>query len=188
LILLVATALPPVAAAGQPAPAVTAAAQAGGERDFDWQTGTWKTHLKRLLHPLTGSATWVEYTGVSVVRPALNGRASLLDLRLEGAAGRIEGIGLRLYNPRSRQWSLNWASGADGTMTTPMIGEFKNGRGEFYSQEMLDGRAIYVRNGFWDITVDSARFEQAFSDDGGKTWETNWIMRFERIRGERGGK
>lgn len=155
-----------------------------GQRDFDFNFGTWKTHVSRLLHPLTGSTAWSEYEGISVVRKVWNGRANLLELEADGPAGHIEGLGLRLFNPQSRQWSLNWASSNDGTMNQPMIGEFKNGRGEFFDQEPFNGRAIFVRNSFSDTTLDSFRFEQAFSDDGGKTWETNWIMTFTRVKDE----
>ncbi len=151
-----------------------------GQRDFDWQTGKWKVQLRRLLGPLTGSKTWVEYNGTSVVRPVLNGSGSLLELDLNGPKGHIEGIGLRLYDSQSGQWSLNWANGGDGRMSTPMVGEFRDGRGDFFDQEVYNGRTIYVRNGFFAITPTSAIFEQAFSDDGGKTWETNWIMTFTR--------
>lgn len=93
----------------------------------------------------------------------------------DGPAGHFEGLNLRLYNPQSRQWSLNFANSSDGTLTQPAIGEFKNGCGEFYDQETLNGRAIYVRFLIAEITPDSCRFEQAFSVDGGKSWETNWI-------------
>jgi BNR/Asp-box repeat len=154
------------------------------QHDFDFNLGTWKIHLSRLLHPLSGSTTWNEYEGVSVVRKVWNGRANLLELRADGPAGHIEGVGLRLYNPQSHQWSLNWANSNEGTLNQPMIGEFKNGRGEFFDQEPFNDRAIYVRNGFSDITPDSCRFEQAFSDDGGKTWETNWVMTFTRVKDE----
>lgn len=146
-----------------------------GQHDFDFEIGTWKTHLKRLQNPLTGSATWVEYEGTTVVRKVWNGRANLAELVVEGPSGRIEGLSLRLYNPRSRQWSLNFANVNGGVMTEPTIGEFKNGRGEFYSQETYNGRTIFVRFVISDITPNSCRFEQAFSDDGGKTWEVNWI-------------
>jgi hypothetical protein len=152
-----------------------------GGHDFDFNIGTWKTHVSRLLHPLTGSNTWVEYDGISVVRKVWNARATLFELEVDGPAGHIEGVGLRLYNAQSDQWSLNWANSHDGNMNPPMIGEFKNGRGEFFDQETFNGKAIYARNSFSDITPDSSRFEQAFSDDGGKTWETNWIMTFTRI-------
>jgi len=172
-----------VAAQQKPSPVRPESVERDGQRDFDWQTGKWKVNLRRRLHPLTGSTEWVEYEGTSTVRPVLGGRGSLLELELSGPAGRIEGLGLRLYNPSTRQWSLNWANGSDGAMSTPMTGEFKNGVGEFFDQETYNGRAIYVKNGFFDVSADFARFEQAFSDDGGKSWEINWIMTFKRIKG-----
>ena len=146
-----------------------------GQADFDFEIGTWKTKLKRLVGPLTGSTKWVEYEGTSVVRKVWNGRANLLELDVSGPAGRIEGLSLRLYNPESRQWSLNFANAAGGTIFTPTIGEFKNGRGEFYNQETLNGRSIFVRFIISCSNRDTCHFEQAFSDDGGKTWEVNWI-------------
>jgi hypothetical protein len=155
-----------------------------GQHDFDFEIGTWKTHLKRLLHPLTGSTTWVEYEGTTVVRKIWNGRANLVELEADGPAGHFEGLNLRLYNPQSHQWSLNFASSAGGSLSQPTIGEFKNGRGEFFDQETLNGRAILVRFVVSDITPDSCRFEQAFSDDGGKTWEVNWIATDTRVKGE----
>ncbi|HZJ43599.1 MAG TPA: hypothetical protein VFD63_07525, partial [Pyrinomonadaceae bacterium] len=146
-----------------------------GQHDFDFEIGTWKTHLKRRLRPLTGSNTWVEYDGTSVVSKVLNGKANLVELKVDGPAGHIEGVSLRLYNPVSRQWSLNFANVVDGSLTPPSIGEFRNGRGEFYNQDSLNGRSILVRFVISDITPNSCRFEQSFSDDGGKTWEVNWI-------------
>lgn len=160
------------------------AAQRDGQHDFDFEIGTWKTHLRRLLHPLTGSTTWVEYEGTSVVRKVWNGRANLIELEVDGPAGHIEGLNLRLYNPESHQWSLNFASNSGGTMSQPTIGEFKNGRGEFFDQEPFNGRAILVRFVISDIKADSCRFEQSFSDDGGKTWEVNWIAIDERVKKE----
>jgi hypothetical protein len=151
------------------------ASKRDGQHDFDFHIGNWKTHLWRLQRPLTGSTTWVEYDGTTTVRKVWNGRANLVELDVTGPAGRIEGLSLRLYNPESRQWSLNFANSAGGTMSPPTIGEFKNGRGEFFNQETLNGRAILVRFVTSDITPDSCRFDQAFSDDGGETWEVNWI-------------
>lgn len=155
-----------------------------GQHDFDFEIGSWKTHLARLLHPLTGSTTWVEYEGTTVVRKVWNGRANLVELEADGPAGHFEGLNLRLYNPQSHQWSLNFASSNGGTMSQPTIGEFKNGRGEFFDQETLNGRAIYVRFVISDITPNSCRFEQAFSDDGGNTWEVNWIATDTRVKDE----
>jgi hypothetical protein len=154
-----------------------------GEHDFDFEIGNWKTHLRRLLHPLSGSTTWVEYDGMTVVRKVWEGRANLVELVADGPAGHFEGLNLRLYNPESHQWSLNFANSRGGTIGVPTIGEFKNGRGEFYDQETLNGRAILVRFVVSDITADSCHFEQAFSDDGGKTWEVNWIANDTRVKG-----
>ncbi len=153
-----------------------------GQHDFDFEIGTWKTHLRRLLRPLTGSTTWVEYEGTSVVRKVWNGRANLVELKVDGPAGHLEGLSLRLYNPQSRQWSLNFANINDGTLTQPTIGEFKNGRGEFFNQDTFNGRAILVRFVISDITPTSCRFEQSFSNDGGKTWEVNWIAIDTRVK------
>jgi hypothetical protein len=153
-----------------------------GQHDFDFEIGTWKTHLKRLVRPLTGSTAWVEYEGTSVVRKVWDGRANLVELKAAGPAGNFEGLSLRLYNPQSRQWSLNFANANGGTLTAPSIGEFKNGRGEFFNQDTLNGRAILVRFVISDITSNSCRFEQFFSDDGGKTWELNWVATDTRVK------
>ncbi|HEY0783684.1 MAG TPA: hypothetical protein VGE98_14585 [Thermoanaerobaculia bacterium] len=173
LLLAVAVALPPLEGL---------AAERDGQHDFDFEIGTWRTHLKRRLHPLTGSATWVELDGTSVVRKILNGRANLVELVADGPSGHFEGMSLRLYNAQSHQWSLNFA-GSGGILSPPTIGRFENGRGEFYSQETLDGRAILVRFVISEITAKSCRFEQAFSDDGGKSWEVNWIAVDTRVDG-----
>jgi hypothetical protein len=164
----------PIAAPAQEAPVQTE--QRDGSRDFDWEIGSWTTHLRYLPEPLTGSTRWVEYRGTSEVRPVLGGRANLVELSVEGEAGKIEGMSLRLYNPRTRQWTLNFASPASGALTPPVTGAFDAaGRGMFYGVDTVDGRTVLVRFIISEVTAKSARFEQAFSDDGGMTWETNWI-------------
>jgi hypothetical protein len=183
---LLATWRPVAVAQSKPAVPKPASPQAlnegDGQHDFDFEFGSWKTHLRRLLHPLTGSTTWVEYEGTTVVRKVWNGRANLVELEVDGPAGHIEALSLRLYNPESRQWSLNFAGSAGGTLSQPTIGEFRNGRGEFFDQETLNGRAILVRFVISDITPTSCRFEQSFSADGGKTWEVNWIATDTRVK------
>jgi hypothetical protein len=151
-----------------------------GSKDFDFEFGDWTAHLKRRLNPLTGSNTWVEYDGPSIVRKVWGGKANLGEIELDGPAGHIQGLSLRVYNPQSRQWSISFSNSAGGTIGTPMIGGFKGGRGEFYNQETYRDRAIFVRFVFSDITPKSFRLEQAFSDDGGKTWEANWLASFTR--------
>ncbi len=172
-------ALPGAALAQQaPVPTTCPAAttpDADGQKDFDWEIGSWTTHLKRLKRPLSGSTAWVEYSGTTEVRPVMGGRANLAELKVDGPAGRVEGTSLRLYNPQARQWSLNFASAGGGVLTPAPIGAFRKGCGEFYAQDSWEGRAILVRFVIADITPNSARFEQAFSTDGGKSWELNWI-------------
>jgi len=147
-----------------------------GQHDFDFEAGTWKIHLKRLLHPLTGSTTWVEFDGTTVTRQIWNGRAEIEQFETTGSSGHIEGLTLRLYNPQSHQWNIYWANANNGIIGIPTVGEFDNNRrGEFYDQEAFNGRTILLRFVWSDITPNSAHFEQSFSDDGGKTWEVNWI-------------
>jgi len=153
-----------------------------GHADFDFEIGRWRTHLSRLVHPLSGSTTWVEYQGTTVVHPVWDGRANLVELDVQGPSGRIRGLSLRLYDPRARQWSLHFANANDGTLVQPAIGEFRDGRGEFHSRESFDGRAVLVRFVILVITPDSCRFEQSFSQDGGKTWEANWIATDVRMK------
>lgn len=156
-----------------------------GQHDFDFEVGTWKIHLSRLLHPLTGSNTWVEFDGTSVTRKVWDGRADLEEFETDSKATHIEGLTLRLYNPQSHQWSLYWANSKVGVMSgPPQIGEFKDGRGEFFCQDTIDGRAILIRYVWSDITPNSAHFEQSYSDDGGKTWEVNWKTDQTRVTDE----
>jgi hypothetical protein len=146
-----------------------------GQHDFDFNVGKWKTHIRRLQRPLTGSTTWIELNGTVTVRKVWDGRAQIEEIEADGPAGHFEGLTLFLYNPQSHQWSQNFANSSDGTLTRPTIGEFKNGRGELYDQETFNGRAILVRGVWSEIRPDSHRFEQSYSDDGGKTWEPNFV-------------
>ncbi|NLG75992.1 MAG: hypothetical protein GX535_07125 [Xanthomonadaceae bacterium] len=150
-------------------------------RAFDSHIGTWHTTLKVLKDPLTGSTTWLSYEGTTTVRPVLHGRANLAELEVAGEAGRIDGVSLRLYNPRSGQWTLNYANLANGMLTTPSIGGFDGGRGEFYSDEKIGGRDVRVRFVIEPQGPDVIRFEQAFSIDSGRTWEVNWIATDTRV-------
>jgi hypothetical protein len=152
-----------------------------GQDDFDFEFGSWDVRLSRLVEPLTGSTTWAGYQGTSVVRKVWDGDANLGELNVAGAPGQIRGLSLRLYNPQTRQWNISWANSNDGLLGPAMVGGFdESGRGEFYNQETYNGQAIFVRFIFSDITKTSFQLEQAFSDDGGKTWEANWIARFTR--------
>jgi hypothetical protein len=167
-------------------PALPAAVTRDGQHDFDFSIGVWKTHIARRQHPLTGSTTWVAYDGTSTVRKIWDGRGSLGETEADGPAGHLEALSLRLYDPRAHQWNLTYASGAGGVLSVATTGEFKDGRGEFFDTEPFNGRIILVRNVWSGITADSCHFEQAFSPDGGKTWEVNWIATDTRVKQESG--
>ncbi len=170
-----APALAQAATAAAPA-ALQAATLRDGQHDFDFEIGTWKIHLKRLVHPLTGSTTWEEFDGTVVARALWDGRANMDEFEAARPSGHVEGLTLRLYNPQAHQWNLYWANSKAGMFSgPPQVGEFKNGVGEFYCQDTFNGRMILIRYVWSGITADSAHFEQSFSDDGGKTWELNWI-------------
>lgn len=156
--------------------AITHAAPAHeGSHDFDFELGTWKTHVRRLVKPLTGSTTWVEMNGITTVKPVWGGRANLVELEADGPNGHFRGLSLRMYNPDTQTWSLNFANAADGTMTIPTVGKFKDGRGEFFNEDTLGDKPILVRFVITPLSPTTIRFEQAFSADQGKTWEVNWI-------------
>jgi hypothetical protein len=148
--------------------------------EFDFDLGSWNTHSSRLLHPLTGSTTWSDLDGRTHVHRVWGGRANLAEYKADGPAGHVELLALRWYNPNTREWNIDFATPNVGTLGEPGIGLCKNGRCEFYDQEEINGTYIWVRFSIWKISDDSARSEQAFSNDGGKTWETNWTNKYIR--------
>jgi len=173
--------LDPLPPETRPVTAPPASTAEDGQRDFDPLAGSWKYRLKRRANPLTGSTNWVELTGTGVCYPLWGGNAQLDTLSVDGPTGRIEGLTLRLYNPNTRQWRLYWANSKDGVVSVPQIGEFRNGHGEFYAQDTLDGKSIFVRYDWTALASKSPHFEQSFSADGGKTWEVNWVTDQTRI-------
>jgi hypothetical protein len=153
-----------------------------GQHDFDVLLGKFKFHLKQLVNPLTGSKKWIEFDGTGTCRPVWDGRAQIDEVELDGPGGHIEGLTLRVYNPESHQWYLNWMSSRTvGPFGPPTVGSFENARGEFFDQEVQKGRMILVRYVWSQMSRTSAHFEQSFSDDWGKTWEVNWISDQVRI-------
>jgi hypothetical protein len=154
-----------------------------GSHDFDWIFGTWKATLRRLVKPLTGSTTWVDFEGRQISKTVWGGKANMDEFIVDSpkAGVQIEGVALRLYDPASQQWRIYWANSKRGIVDPPVIGRFSNGRGEFYGMDELDGRAILVRYVWSNITPNSAHFEQSFSVDGGKNWEVNWISDVTRM-------
>jgi hypothetical protein len=152
-----------------------------GSHDFDFELGTWAVRGSRLLEPLSGSTEWLDFSRVSRATRIFNRGAVLVELESDTPTGLGDELLLRLYQPDSHQWSIAVANGARGGLGQPQIGEFRNGRGEFYGQTVVDGRTVYARSVIADITSTSFSLEQALSDDGGRTWEVNCIARHTRV-------
>jgi hypothetical protein len=151
-----------------------------GSHDFDFNFGVWRTHIRRITDPLSGAAHSFEMNGTVTVRRVWDGRAQLEEIEADGPNGHWEGLTLFLYNPQAHQWSQSFVSSKMGVMVSPLIGEFKNGRGELISQDTFDGRTVLVRGVWSDIKPDSHRFEESYSDDGGKTWSPAFIAELAR--------
>ncbi len=153
-----------------------------GSHEFDFGIGDWKTHSKRLMHPLTGANDWAEMDGVTHVTAIWGGKANLAEFKADGSAGPVELLALRVYNPATKQWSINFAHPKDGMLgDIAGVGQMQDGRMTFYDQEPINGKATLVRFSIWEITANTAQSEQAFSVDGGKTWEVNWINNYTRL-------
>lgn len=167
-----------------PLPAPAASGDRDGLGAFDLRAGTWDVRHRRLKDRLAGSTEWVEFGGRQVWWPTLGGAGNLdtNDFALPGGA--YSGATLRTYDPKTRQWAIWWLDGRspEGPLDPALIGAFKDGVGLFYSDETFQGRPIKVRFIWSGITRDAARWEQAFSPDGGATWETNWITEFTRAK------
>lgn len=154
-----------------------------GSHDFDFLIGDWKAHVRRLPDRLQGSNTWIEYDGVSNHHKILDSNSNFEEFEVSNKEKnlRIKAQTLRLYNSETHQWSIYLLDVNNGTLSTPpMVGQFEGNRGEFYDQELYKGRAILVRYVWLSISPKSARMEQSFSADGGKSWEVNWICELSR--------
>jgi hypothetical protein len=147
--------------------------------DFDFYVGTWKIHNRRLRKALAGSEEWYEFEATSNARPVLGGIGNFDEF--EAPSEGISGLTLRLFDPERDEWLLYWASSRGGPMGAPQIGRFDGDRGEFYADDVYEGQPIRVVYVWSEITENTARWEQAFSVDGGQTWETNWIMESTRV-------
>jgi hypothetical protein len=166
----------PLTGSADTAPAAAAAAASGdGQHDFDFNTGVWHTHIRRILDPLSGGTRSIELNGTVTVRKVWDGRALLEEIETDGPNGHWEGLSLFLYNPAAHQWSQNFVNSKVGTLTTPLVGSFSNGRGELFGQDTIDGRTILVRGVWSDIKTDSHQYEESYSADGGKTWAKAFV-------------
>jgi hypothetical protein len=158
-----------------------AARTGSGARDFDFWLGRWKVHNRYLGERLAGSTDWVEFEATSVARPLPAGLGNQDEFHADHEGGFV-GMSFRFFDPRTGTWAIYWAdSRRPGALDPPVTGSFAGDTGIFEGSDTLDGRPILVRFVWSRVRTPTPRWEQAFSDDGGETWETNWIMDFTRI-------
>jgi hypothetical protein len=161
----------------------TGKTQRDGAHDFDFLIGNWKAHVRRLPDRLDGSNTWDVYDGISNHKKILDSNANFEEFEVDSPEKHlhIKAQTLRLYNPESHQWSIYLLDLDKGELSLPpVVGQFTGNQGEFFHQEDFKGRVILVRYVWLNISPRSARMEQSFSPDGGKTWEVNWICELSR--------
>ena len=169
------------AAHAREAPAPATAAR-DGQHDFDFVAGTWRTHIRNRKHPLSGSSEFAELTGTVTEHKIWDGLGWMEEIEAGGPDGHFKGMTVFLYNPEARQWSQTFADMGAGKFNTPTIGGFKDGRGELYSQDAFEGRTILIRGVWSDIRPDFHRYEEDYSDDGGKTWEPEFQAELTRLK------
>jgi hypothetical protein len=151
-----------------------------GARDFDFWMGQWNVRNRRLRERLVGSDDWEEFDATVVARPILDGFGNEDEFRTDYRGGFV-GMSFRFFDPTTRLWSIYWAdSRRPGTLDPPVVGSFSGDVGIFEAEDVFAGRPVLVRYTWSGVTTPTPRWEQAFSDDGGRTWETNWIMEFTR--------
>jgi hypothetical protein len=158
----------------------TAAQASDPVHDFDGFFGTWQVHHKKLKERLAGSKEWIEFEGSQTMQPILGGRGNMTDNVFNMPDGSVQrGVTLRAFDPKTQKWSIWWLDGNNPTkIDVPVVGGFESGSGTFYADDTFKGKPIKVRFLWKNITSTTRQWEQAFSADAGKTWETNWIAYF----------
>jgi hypothetical protein len=150
-----------------------------GQHDFDFNIGVWHTHIRRVLDPLSGGTHTMELNGTVTVRKVWDGHAQLEEIEADGPKGHWEGLTMFLYNPASHQWSQSYIGSKEATLEPPLIGSFKDGRGELFAQDTDQNKAVLVRGVWSEIAPDSHHFQEDLSNDGGKTWAPTFICGFD---------
>jgi hypothetical protein len=152
-----------------------------GRDDFDFFAGRWRVAHRRLRRRLVRDVQWAEFDGACENRPVVGGLGNVDDNFIDLPSGAYRAVTLRLFSPTTRQWSIRWVDGRDMALGTPLHGTFTRGVGTFFGDDVYNGQPIRIRFIWSDITARTAQWQQAFSTDGGATWEDNWTMRFSRL-------
>ena len=169
------------ALAGASAP-TPAAITRDGSHDFDFDFGVWHTEITRRLHPLTDSTETMKLSGTVTIRRVWGGKAQMEEIEADGPKGHWEGMSLFLYDPAAHQWSQTFIGSAHGVFSPGFVGSFQDGKGELFQTDTLDGRSVLVRATWSDITPTSHKYEEDYSDDGGKTWDLSFMAIKTKLR------
>jgi len=154
--------------------------ESSSRKDFDFLVGKWNVHNRTLKMRLNNSNEWAEFEAFAECRKILNGFGNIDSFQMVRDGKPQEGMALRLFNPKTRLWSIYWANSDSVVLDVPQVGSFENRIGRFYARDTFDGKEIVVQY-YWDATkADVPRWSQAFSADNGRTWEWNWYMTFHR--------
>lgn len=174
LLVVAAVAMPWRAALAREAAPTPAAITRDGAHDFDFDLGVWHTEIERRLNPLSNAPETIKLSGTVTIRKVWGGKAQVEEIEADGPKGHWEGMSLFLYDPAAHQWSQTFIGSASGVFSPGLVGSFQDGRGVLFQQDTLDGRWILVRATWSDITATSHRYEEDYSDDGGKTWKLSF--------------
>ena len=167
---------------GRSLPQKPQSSNVSAEHDFDFLVGSWTVEHRRLKHRLAHSSEWETFSGTCHTWRVLGGQGDIDDNFLQAPAGSYRAVTMRSFDPATKSWSIWWLDSRNPHhLDPPVVGKFLDGVGTFFANDTFDGRPIVVRFIWSDITANSAKWQQAFSADGGKTWETNWVMEFHRV-------
>jgi hypothetical protein len=157
-----------------------------GAADFDFLHGEWLVRHRKLVRRLTGCDEWQTFSGAIRAATILAGLGNIDENVIDAPSGRYEALTVRTFDPETSLWTIHWIDGRDPKPDAPVTGSFVDGVGTFLGTDVLDGRPIEIRFVWSDVTATTARWEQAFSSDGGATWEVNWRMDFRRLLPSKG--
>ncbi len=167
----------------QPAVQDTTKQDTSSEHDFDFLIGSWKVKHRKLVYRLANDDTWQVFSGTCVMQPLLSGHANVDENVMDVPGAPYKAVTLRAFDPKKKTWSIWWLDGRNpGHLDVPVVGSFHKGVGTFFANDTFEGRPIVIRFRWFDISENSAKWQQAFSEDGGETWETNWFMEFHRAQ------
>lgn len=153
-----------------------------GATGFDFEFGAWTVRHRRLTRRLAGCTDWEEFDGTSETRPVLGGRGNIEDNLIRFPSGPYRAIAIRSFDPGTATWAIWWLSEqAPHSLDVPVVGRFEAGTGAFLARDDFEGRPVLVRFLWRNTATARPRWEQAFSEDEGATWETNWTMEFHRV-------